>query len=603
MRKIRHTDPAEHLLEVVTPRTNAARLSPAEHLFAAIGVQADMDDAPVAFEITGDAERRRFLVRVTARAQQQRLMAQLSGAYPQAVLRPLDRSQSVADPARLGPDEQAAAATLRLRLGAHLPLRMLEDRELDATVTSAQADPLLGVLGAMANPPAGWRMIAQLVFLRPAPADWARAYQRLALERPLEQDRARDSGPSLFGPLVVLGLLVAYLVVASVMDAWDRGDWLAALGLVAVIVGVGCAAWMIARWLRSRALVDPKLVQAKLTRVAGEAELRLAVFAPQYVDSAAVSDRLARLAAAYRPFSLAAGNSLVVVPLQAEDTDLRVLASIDRPSLLNVRELAGLWHLVQADDDVSMIERTTARRRLPLPASVASEPSERGCRIGTSDHQGHKVPVHVADTLLRRHLLAVAKTRRGKSSLLLRFAQHLMRAGAASANRGGASGQPRALVLVDPHRDLAVAALGLVPPERRADVVYLDLSNRRRPFGLNLLDVGLGWDRDQAVSNALRIFRREFDGFWGPRMEDAFRFALMALFEANQSVCWADPRRGRSSQHTILEVPALLARRGFRRRVLKQVSDPSIKRWFDDYFDALEPRLRQEVINPVQRTE
>ena len=130
--------------------------------------------------------------------------------------------------------------------------------------------------------------------------------------------------------------------------------------------------------------------------------------------------------------------------------------------------------------------------------------------------------------------------------------------------------------------------------------MYLDPSNRRRPFGLNLLDVGLGWDRDQAVSNALRIFRREFDGFWGPRMEDAFRFALMALFEANQSVCWADPRLGRGSQHTILEVPALLALRGFRRRVLKQVSDPSIKQWFDDYFDALDTRLRQEVINPVQ---
>ena len=73
---------------------------------------------------------------------------------------------------------------------------------------------------------------------------------------------------------------------------------------------------------------------------------------------------------------------------------------------------------------------------------------------------------------------------------------------------GNPVGEGHTLVLVDPHRDLAISALGLVPPERRADVVYLDLSNRRRPFGLNLLDVGLGWDRDQAVSNALRIFRR-----------------------------------------------------------------------------------------------
>jgi hypothetical protein len=261
-----------------------------------------------------------------------------------------------------------------------------------------------------------------------------------------------------------------------------------------------------------------------------------------------------------------------------------------------VRELAGLWHPVQADADVAMMERTTARRRLPLPQAVTGD----GCRIGVSEHQGHSVPVHLSDGLLRRHLLAVAKTRRGKSGLLLRIARHVMSARTRQPGADAGDGQPRALVLIDPHRDLALDALGVVPHERLREVVYLDVSNRRRPVGLNLLDVGLGWDRDQAVSNALRIFRREFDGFWGPRMEDAFRFALMALFEANQAVCAADPRWGRSSQHTILEVPALLSLRGFRRRVLKQVSDPSIKQWFDDYFDPLEPRLRQEVINPVQ---
>ncbi|TME25707.1 MAG: hypothetical protein E6I75_27325, partial [Chloroflexi bacterium] len=65
--------------------------------------------------------------------------------------------------------------------------------------------------------------------------------------------------------------------------------------------------------------------------------------------------------------------------------------------------------------------------------------------------------------------------------------------------------------------------------------------------------MGLGWDRDQAVGNALRVFKREFDAFWGPRMEDAFRFALMALFESNEAICRIDPIAGRSSQHTVLE--------------------------------------------------
>src|SRR5205823_5187976 len=122
MRQLIAAGPAEQVLEVITPRTNAARLSPAEHVFGAIAVHA--------------------------------------------------------------------------------------------ATTSAQGDPLLGVLGSMADLPAGWRTIAQLVLLRPARADWARAHQRLALERPLEQDRARGAGPSLVAPLSVLGLLLAYVVGA-----------------------------------------------------------------------------------------------------------------------------------------------------------------------------------------------------------------------------------------------------------------------------------------------------------------------------------------------------------------------------------------------------
>jgi len=56
--------PAEHVLEVVTPRTNAARLSSAEHLFGALVPRGAGTPAPVSLEIVGDAEkfRQHFLV-------------------------------------------------------------------------------------------------------------------------------------------------------------------------------------------------------------------------------------------------------------------------------------------------------------------------------------------------------------------------------------------------------------------------------------------------------------------------------------------------------------------------------------------------------------
>ena len=162
----------------------------------------------------------------------------------------------------------------------------------------------------------------------------------------------------------------------------------------------------------------------------------------------------------------------------------------------------------------------------------------------------------------------------------------------------GARLVPGSLVLVDPHRDLARAALGLVPPGSQDRVVYLDVAEQDRPFGLNLLDAGLGWQRDKAVSNCLAIFEREFGGFWGPRMEDAFRFALLTFFEANQSLC-REPN-GRARQHTILEVPALLSDPAFRHSVLPRVVDPLVKAWWKGYFEGLDRRLQVEIINPVQ---
>jgi hypothetical protein len=596
--------PAEQLLEVITPRTNAALITPAENLVGSISLHTTSPDGgPVALEIVADGERSRFFVRSEKRAQQRQLQAQIGAAYPQATLRSLDPSSTLSgDPLRVGSDERMACCTLALRDGDHLPIRTFHDRELDADSGATQVDPVLGILRALDDLPTGWRALSQLVLIEPAPRNWARAYQRLALQNPVTAERSgtTNRGTSLTSLISLFGLGLAAVVVLNAWTAWQRGDWAAIVVPIAGLVFASALATALYLRLVRRDLHDPRLVQDKLSREACRVELRLAVIAPNHASPATVRGRLERLVAAYRPYALAAGNSLVSKKVRAVGADLRVLAPLGGCSLLNVRELAGLWHLPQAADDVPFVERTTARRHLPLPATVGFQSSGEGCRIGRSEHQGHSVQVVLPPGLLRRHLLAIAKTRRGKSSFMLQFAHHLMLAGTTGPGGRAAGIEKRCLILVDPHSDLATSALGLVPQGRRGDVVYLDLANGHRPFGVNLLDVGLGWNRDQAVGNALRVFKREFDAFWGPRMEDAFRFALMALFEANEAICQMDPMAGRNSQHTILEVPDLLGIPRFRNYVLKRTSDSVIKHWFNSYFDPLELRHRQEIINPVQ---
>ncbi|MCC6177446.1 MAG: TraM recognition domain-containing protein [Chloroflexi bacterium] len=573
------------LVEIVTPRTNAAVITPAENLLAAISLAE-----PFGLEMTATSEARRFVARAGTVAMRQHLEDQLGVAYPQAELRRLDVDRHPGlDPSWCQPDERVVARSLVLRGPGYLPLRTFRDNDVAAD-RAAQADPILGLLGALSDLPPGWRSLSQLV-LAPAPDDWCKEYLRLTVEHPLASERANAQADTSLAPVFMwAGLLAAGCLAYQGYQWYSAGQWLQ-LALLAAGIGVGVpAALLLVRRLLKRTIYDMRLVQEKVSRIAYRTEIRLAVFAPANTPPPAMDERLDRLARAYRQFNLAAGNGLEPRRLRKDDLDLRELrplAPARSTPILNTRELAGLWHLPQAQADVPLLERTGARRRLPRPFSVT-----HGCRVGVSAHLGRSVPVSLPDELLRRHLLLVAKTRRGKSSLLLRIASYLM--GSVATD-----GRPPALVLVDPHRDLAEATLGLVPPSRRDNVVYLDVSQRARPFGLNLLDVGLGWDRDKAVSNALAIFRREFDRFWGPRMEDAFRFALLTLFEVNQAICAEGPI-GRGRQHTILQVPTLLADDAFRKSVLKLVSDPIITDWWSGYFEHLDRRLQVEVSNPVQ---
>src|SRR5437879_1379653 len=125
--------PAEQLLEVITPRTNAALITPAANLCASLSLHTTTPgDGPVALEIVGDGERSRFFVRSESKSQQRQLQGQVGAAYPQGTLRSLDPASMLSgDPLRVGSDERIACCTLTLRDGDHLPIRTFHDRELD----------------------------------------------------------------------------------------------------------------------------------------------------------------------------------------------------------------------------------------------------------------------------------------------------------------------------------------------------------------------------------------------------------------------------------------------------------------------------------------
>ena len=290
--------PAEQLLEVVTPRTNLALISPAENLCAALTLQTGAQGGgPVGLEIVADGERTRFLVRTGSEPQERQLRGQVGAAYPQAELRSLEAATLPAgDPVRVGPLEQIAAYSMVLRSGDHLPIRTFQDRDLDADGGAAQTDPVLGVIGALNDLPPGWRALSQIVLFEPAPANWARAYQRLALENPISAERSRkgEAGTSLASVVAIFGMGVVAIGGINSWSAWQRGDWSTVAMIIAGLLGaIALASAAYLRFGRTE-LHDPRLVQEKLSREACRAELRLAVIAPSHVAPVAVQARLER---------------------------------------------------------------------------------------------------------------------------------------------------------------------------------------------------------------------------------------------------------------------------------------------------------------------
>jgi len=171
----------------------------------------------------------------------------------------------------------------------------------------------------------------------------------------------------------------------------------------------------------------------------------------------------------------------------------------------------------------------------------------------------------------RQHMYILGRTGMGKSTLL----ETLIASDLAAGN---------GLALLDPHGDLARRVLALIPEARRSDLI--DFNPAVRPLGFNPLQRQADPGRRYLVAtNLLAVFRKVWGEFWGPRMEHIFRYALLALLEAQNS--------------TLLDLPRLLTDEGFRRATIAQVNDPAARTFWATEFATYGKNFRGEAVAPV----
>ena len=197
-------------------------------------------------------------------------------------------------------------------------------------------------------------------------------------------------------------------------------------------------------------------------------------------------------------------------------------------------------------------------------------------RLGTAT-RGFELAAEITLKTLdrRRHLYVVGKTGTGKST----FLRGLML-------DDFANGRPFAFI--DPLGPNAEILIDNVPPEFVNDIRYLELADTSYPRGLNPLHNIRPAQRALVASQILSAFQGLFGGSladW-PRLSYILQNSVLLLLH--------------SPGETLLGLSRLLVDERYRRRLLKNCSDPVVRAYFETEFADYERSFMTIAIAPVQ---
>ena len=198
---------------------------------------------------------------------------------------------------------------------------------------------------------------------------------------------------------------------------------------------------------------------------------------------------------------------------------------------------------------------------------------ERVTYFGETDSRSKRVKFGIKAKDRTRHVYVIGKTGMGKSTLLENMAIQDLKNG-------------EGMAFMDPHGKTAELLLDYVPPERMKDVVYFAPFDTDHPISFNVLE-DVGFDkRHLVVSGLMSTFKKIWVDAWSARMEYILTNTLLALIEYPDA--------------TLLGVNRMLADKEYRKRVVDNVKDPSVKSFWVDEFAKYTDKFAAEATPAIQ---
>lgn len=245
--------------------------------------------------------------------------------------------------------------------------------------------------------------------------------------------------------------------------------------------------------------------------------------------------------------------------------------------ILNLSEVSSLWHLPNNLINLPNIAwgrqiRTDPPENLPIATDLTDAEKQQITFVGRTEFKSQTVTFGIKRPDRARHTYIIGKTGTGKSWLLANMIIEDIRKG-------------EGVAVIDPHGDLIQILLNFIPKNRINDVCLFDPADPEYAYPLNLIEVTNRNQRELVASGIVSIFYKLYAHSWGPRLEHILRNTLLTLTAIPGT--------------TLVDVVRILTEPRFREKMLAELDDKELERFWKKEFEAMGENLRQEAIAPI----
>lgn len=536
------------LLALEIPRTNDKSEFAAEQMFASLhGILRSKDELRrnfglqehLSFEIASVNGQIRFYVWVP-KTLQSFVESQIYSQYPTVQIHTADEDYVTHE------RQHSVVCTSEIDIidSEFLPLKTFQNFEVD---------PLAGITGTLAKLESSGEELWVQVLVRPIPDEWHKAAENWvsSVRNGSAFSLLAGSGISLSW----LGSLLAALWQPPSEQASSAGQ----------------------KELSERDKTRITEAEKKANKLGFQTKIRL-VYLGESQSNAKL--RLQGLIGTFKQFNSTNLNGFKAGKMSFDKEDIaryRARLFDDRGFILNIEEIASVWHLPHTNVETPNIVWATNKTAEPpskLPIITGNDAiDENISAFGLTNFRGinHQFGMLRADR--SRHVYIIGQTGTGKSGLLELFTISDI------FHRQG-------YAIIDPHGDFAMDNLRFIPESRLREVVYFNPADTAYPLGFNPLEISDPSQKSNTSSEVIGVLKRMFgDVSWGPRLEYILRYTLLALLDRPST--------------TMLDITRMLTDKKFREETLSYCQDTVVLQFWRVEFASWNDKFTAEAIAPV----